>query len=177
MSLSEYLRRTLALTVSHPGLKWFGAWFVATLEVCIGPLDRGLLQVLFGLFLLDTTLGILLALLEGQFRCKRLSYAAVKGAVYFVLLSAAWLFRRSGDLQLLPAGVALATGLEGFLLLTEGLSVLRNANKTLQTVGVDTARLRKLFHLLEEEPEAPERDPERSSKIKRLPRRGGRRGR
>ncbi len=44
------------------------------------------------------------ALLTGTFRCKRLSYACVKGAVYFSLLSAAWLFRRSDALGLLPVG-------------------------------------------------------------------------
>ncbi len=148
MSLPHYLARSFKLALAQPQLKWFGAWLVAVAEACVGPLDRGLLEVVFGLFLLDTLLGMSNALLTGTFRCKRLSYACVKGAVYFSLLSAAWLFRRSDALGLLPVGVLLATGLEGFLILTEALSVLSNAEKVLRRLGVDTTPLRKLTRVL-----------------------------
>lgn len=147
MSLPDYLLRSAKLVVAQPQWKWFGAWLVATLEVCLGPLDRGPVQILFGLFLLDTLLGSLDALLRGKFRCRRLSYACVKAAIYFTLLSAAWLFRRSDALELLPVGVVLATGLEGFLLFTEGMSVLRNGQRTLRRLGVDTSRLSRLIKL------------------------------
>lgn len=148
MSLLDYLLRSGRLALAQPQLKLLGAWLVAATEVCVGPLDRGLLQILFGLFLMDTLLGLLLALLTARFRCRRLSYALVKGAVYFTLLSAAWLFRRSDALGLLPVGVLLGTGLEGFLILTEALSVLSNAEKVLRRLGADTTPLRKLMRML-----------------------------
>lgn len=161
MSLLDYLRRSADLAVAQPHLKWLGAWLVATLEAFAGPLDRGLLQLLFGLLLLDTLLGLLHALMRREFECRRLSYSLVKAAVYFTLLSAAWLFRRSDALGLIPVGVILATGLEGFLIITEGLSVLRNADKILVMLGVDTSRLRRLARLLSQSSSGPGPRPPR----------------
>lgn len=159
MTLPEYLKRNGELVAAQPHWKWFGAWLAAVLETCVGPLDGGLVQVLFGLFLLDTLLGLIHALVSGTFRYWKLSYACVKAAVYFSLLSAAWLFRRSDDLGLLPVGVILATGLEGFLIFTEGMSVLENGEKLLRHMGVDTSRLRKLTRFLER----PANDPGKPS--------------
>jgi hypothetical protein len=148
MSLPDYLARSGRLALAQPQLKFLAAWLVAVAEACVGPMDRGLLQVVFGLFLVDTCLGLTHALLTRSFRYQKLFFACAKGAVYFTLLSAAWLFRRSGDLGLLPVGVLLGSGLEGFLILTEGLSVLGNAEKVLRRLGLETGPLRKLSRLL-----------------------------
>lgn len=172
MSLPDYLRRSAELALAQPQWKWFGAWLVATLEAFSGPLDRGLLQVLFGLFLLDTLLGLTHALLRREFHCRRLSYALVKGAVYFTLLSAAWFFRRSDALGVLPIGMILATGLEGFLIFTEGLSVLQNADKILVMLGVDTSRLRRLARLFSQSSSGPGPRPPRL-RVRRRSRGGG----
>lgn len=158
-NLSTYLAHTWRELCSRPAPKWCFAFLLLVSECMvvrtpvfaevvqrpgpwddlhvmfvwlIGPFDRVLLRTLAVFYLADLLLGTLCAIKDGTWRLKRLSMSLIKGGAYFGLLMWAWQLRLT-DASGITWGLGLAASklLEGFLIMTEALSVLRNLDQVL----------------------------------------------
>lgn len=115
----------------------------------IGPLDRHLLWVLALFFVMDIVLGITIAVAKGVFNHRRIFFSLVKGCVYIILLSVAWQFKQPGIVEIPFVGTLIALALEVFILSTEAISVIKNADLLLRIIGTDLPVLRVLIKYME----------------------------
>lgn len=115
----------------------------------LGPLDRSILAVIVFFFILDILLGVTIAVIKGVFQGKKVFYSLLKACVYLILLSVAWQFRQPGIVEIPFLGDFISYALESFILGTEAISVIKNADLLLRIIGTDLPFLRPMISFIE----------------------------
>jgi len=141
----EYIRETVEHLIELPYTKMFFGGFMVCLQFLFGEM-RPAVSAIVVLFCLDFITGFAYAIMKHDVSSERLLRGAVKLLIYGNLLIISHQLTFSGTL--LSVSILVTSIIEGYILLTESISITENLNRVALHYKIDLPFLTYIIKVL-----------------------------